>query len=90
MFNGNQCTKIRSIRAKNKRQISQRTNNLTSAHEPSKPNSLKVGSWKNIQEECWENVMMAADINSHFFFLPQNLFGSVLYNLKEMYSLRKD
>lgn len=33
--------------------------------------------------------MVPADI-SNFLFLPQNLFSSVLYNPKEMYSLKED
>lgn len=32
---------------------------------------------------------MAAVVSSFFFFLSQNLFRSVLYKLKEMYSLQK-
>lgn len=32
---------------------------------------------------------MAADI-SYFLFLPQNLFSSILHNLKEMHSLKED
>lgn len=34
--------------------------------------------------------MVAADISTDYFFLPQNFFSSVLYNLKEMYSFKED
>ena len=33
--------------------------------------------------------MVAANDSTYFFFFPQNLFSSVVYNLKEMYSLGK-